>query len=254
MFVSESGVGKTCAAVSFPTPGLLIDIDLRARGALASEHWLGREHLGGWDIESCPPDKGFSGVEKVLEKVKLELDLKVCKYKTIVLDSLSTSARMFLTDALQMEERDNRGNLVPVVKGNVIGDLRLPGPGHFGYEQEAVTQVLSYIKSFPINVIVSAHIVEKYGKPPGNPNPYAENVVVGEKLSLRDKVSVNVLLHFDEIYRFTKVLSAGSLKHFVRFQDGDLARTVHRYKLPMTDLEITEKSFYQTWSQLVKGE
>ena len=253
MLVAEPRVGKTCAAISFPTPGLLLDIDMNVRGALVSEHWLGRDHLNGWDIETCAPDKGFTGLEKILEKVKFELDLKACKYKTIVLDSVSTLARMLITDALKISDRDPRTNKeVPVIKSNIIGTLHLPGPGHFRYEQEAIAQIISYLKGFPINVVFTGHIIDKYGKPPGTDNPYVENVVVGEKLSLRDKVNVNVLQNFTEIYKFKKVMSAGKLHHSVYFQDGDIACTVHRYKLPTTPIDITEKSFYETWTNLLK--
>lgn len=253
LFVGDSGAGKTCAALSFPTPGLLIDIDLRAKGGLAARQWLPEGKLNEWEVIQMPPGKGFKHIEDRLEMINLDLLTGRNQFKTIVIDSLTTESRLFISDALTMDQTDRSGKSTgkPVITGKIIGNLRIAGPGHYGYEQEAMAQVLDYLKGWPLNVICSAHIVPKYGKIEGN--EYGENVVVGEQLALREKVSVRTLIHFDEVYKFGKMTSAGQIKRWVKFQDGDLAKTAYPDRLPTTSVDITARDFYSVWQHYIAG-
>jgi hypothetical protein len=252
MFIGDSSVGKTNAAVSFAALGKvkLYDLDLRSRGALSAREWLGDETFSKIDVEQFPPGKGFKEIDQSLEKLGLEVSLGASSYKTVIIDSLTTEARAMVADALSMDEPNKKGT--PLIRGKILGSLRMPGPGHYGYEQEALLQILEFLKSLPINVIVSAHLIDRFGKPPGG-NEYSENIVVGEKLAVRDKVGVNTLIHFDEVYKFTKSESANELKYFVKFRDGDLARTTLS-NLPNDKIEITKRSFYETWKAYITGE
>jgi len=249
MFVGDSKCGKTNAAVSFATLGKVkvYDLDLRIRGAFSAKQWLGEEVFSRIDVEQYPPGKGFSDIEKSLEQLALQVKLGTSEYKTVIIDSLTTEARAMVADALSMDLPGVKDS--PLIKGKILGTLRMPGPGHYGYEQEALLQIIEYLKALPINVIVTAHIIDRYGKPPSG-NEYSENVVVGEKLAVRDKVGVNMLLHFDDVYRFTRSESAGELKYFVKFRDGDLAATTY-HTLPNDKVDITRRNFYETWKNYI---
>jgi hypothetical protein len=101
------------------------------------------------------------------------------------------------------------------------------------------------------NIIVSAHIVDRYGKPPGANNEYADSVVIGEKLSLRDKISENVQIYFDHVFRFDREEIGNRIQFTVKFW-SDIART--SYKLPEGKHDITGKNFYEFMRGLTQKE
>lgn len=254
MFVGDSASGKTCAEYSLPKPILDLDVDLRARGGMATRKWLGEEEFSRIDVEQFPPRLGM--VDKLIDrlsKIDMELSMGACKYKTILLNSATSVTRMLIEEATNMTDPDSKSKDEQLIKGKKFGRVKIAGPGHFGYEQSGITDILNYLRAMPINVVLSAHIIPKYGKAPGA-SEYSENVIVGEQLALREKVSANVIIYFDEVYRFSRSEeNNGNLRFWVKFRDGDLARTTYD-SLPSGKVEITGKNFYQYWQeQVMKG-
>lgn len=254
MFVGDSASGKTCAELSFPTPGLMIDIDIRARGGLAATKWLGAEKLDQWDIEFYPPKLGMvDHLIDRLNKLQFEIDGGFCKYKTLLLESSTSLSRMLIEEATNLTDPEAKRKDEQLIKGKKYGRIKIAGPGHFGYEQSGMTDILNFLRSFPINVIMSAHIIPKYGKAPGA-SEYSDNVVIGEQLALREKVAANIIIYFDEVYRFGRSEdNGGNVKHWVKFRDGELARTTFG-NLPNGRVDITDKSFYEFWKRQVASE
>jgi hypothetical protein len=253
MFVGDSSGGKTCAELSLPTPGILFDIDMRVRGGLAAKKWLPPDVLDKWEVKMYPPKLG--SMDKLfddLTNITYQLDQGVCKYKSILVDSSTSIARNFIEDATNLTNPSDKSQLI---KGKNFGTrVKIAGPGHYQYELSGMADILNLLRAMPINVILSGHIIPKYGKPPGDGNEYAENVVVGEQLALREKVATNVIIYFDEVYRFGKTeQNSGQNKHWVRFRDGDLARTSYD-TLPNGKVDITGRSFYEYWKSTVNGD
>lgn len=255
MFVGDSGSGKTCAALSLPTPGLLIDIDLRAEGGLTAQEWLPPNKLSEWEVIRFPSEKGFQKIDERLERIDREIKAKTNTLKTIVIDSLTMESRLLINDSLTLESGnvDRQGNPIPLINAHTIGTMRMPGPTHFRYELEGMAQVIDYLKEWPLNVICSAHMVQKYVKPE-NGNEYSENIAKGEQLALRDKVGVRMLLQFNEVYKFSKDWSAGEVVHKVRFYDADLAKTAYGTKLPKKEINITNQDFHKVWCGYLNSE
>jgi hypothetical protein len=109
--------------------------------------------------------------------------------------------------------------------------------------------MFAFLQSLPINVIVTGHIVDRYGKAEGENNEYSESVVIGQKLSLRDKISENLLTFFNEVWEFKKEMNGDTPMHFVRFRGG-LARTCFT-QLPNGWVDITNKNLYKYFLEKV---
>ncbi len=242
LFVGESGSGKTAAALSFPHPIKVYDMDMNIRGGLTP--WIERK---GIDYETFPPKDG-----NIFQKLNdsftvLQMQCKMGQGpKTLFFDTLTKSAVSFLLDAIPLTHVNN--------KGKSIGLLQMADPGDYGYQSTAISQIMAFLFSLPIpNIIVSAHIIPKYSKPrlpTGELNPYGENVIVGEKLALTDKLAATVPGGFTHIFKFEK-RDSGSKLLFSFSAQGDLARTP--FNIPYGDHDITGKDFYKTLMSFTKS-
>lgn len=247
LFLGSSGSGKTVAECSFPGPIKLFDFDGRIRGILGAP-WITPEMRKQIDYTYYPPKTG-KGDEPNYVRLNKELEaLQVMgpriSYKTIILDSLTSAAFALLQDAIPLTHAQG---------GKKIGVLNMTGPEDYGFEAQGIYNIVSFFRSLQVqNVIISAHLVDRYGKPKktdGTPDTYAESVVVGKKLSIRDKIGTNVLIYFDHIIEFDRYESGGKMKYEATFQ-SDIART--SMGVPTT-MDITGRNFYNLIQPYMRG-
>jgi len=244
LFVGRSGDGKTVAADGFPGKVLDLDFDFRFRG-VANAGRLGLLELKNIDYEQFNPRGGWDPVDQRLTALDmLRLSGGMFPYKTITVNSITSLTRLFVNASHKLQG------------GRKLGSLRISGPADFNFEATATHQVFDFLRSWPCNIIATAHIIDKYGKPEkefdkdGNwINQYEQNVVVGEKLSVRDNLGENIMSYFDDIYRFSRDEEKGEIRYFVEFAASDLARNSYGIKPGKHD--ITGKNFYQYFSELV---
>lgn len=255
LFVSHSGEGKTTAACSFQedeetykkihaasnTPVVqVLDFDGRIRGLLGAP-WVNRQRI---IYSSYPPradvgDPTYVRVNNDLEVLAMNCKTGKNTIETLVLDSLTSETFAFLCDAMPMTHASASGRSPN--KGKFIGKLPMAGPEDYGFESQATSAVLSFLRSLPIkNVIVTAHLIDRYGKADPD-DPYSASVVVGEKLSLRDKIAENTLIYFDHVFKFSK--SDDGQRHYVEFK-SHMARSSFS-NLPEGRTDITGKNFYK---------
>ena len=235
LFIGRSKGGKSTAAYSFPKPMKILDLDGRIRGGL-SNPWIDPK---GIDYETYPPRA------PVATYIKLDKDLDtllqaqnmanfggMTPYKTLVLDSITFEAISLLADANKLTE-----------KGKMIGQFKMVGPAEYGFQSQVIWNTMSFLKSLQIpNIIVTAHLVNKFGKPPGDKNEYAENVIVGEQLALTDKLAEAIPAVFDHIYRFSKNENGQRSQFWVK-TDGEMESSAF-IGLPREE-DITGKDFYK---------
>lgn len=257
LFIGKSGSGKDCAAFSFPTPMKVFDIDLRAEGgAIGTRRWLSNEHLSKIDITRVLPNKGWAEIENELITLMLQYQKGQRPYETIYFGSLTSLSDLFTSEA---------GRLISglsIKDGNSkSGGVRLTGPADYKYLYAAMKDFMDYIRVYPVNLICSAHMMDRYAKktketrkPDGSietvEDQYGESEVVGEKLTLTDKLSENIQIYFNEVYRFEKRMSGDADKYYVKFRT-DIAKTVYP-SLPRGEKELTGKSFYHVWKEYVE--
>lgn len=241
LFVGDSGSGKTPAACSWFHEGRVLDFDFdgRIRGLLGCP-WIDRTKV---DYNSYPPvsktvSTSFDRLNKDLEALSIQSQCGQLPYKTLVLDSLSTQTWSFLKDG------------VSLTKGNTIGPLKMAGPQDFNFESSGTKDVISFFKSLPgINVILTAHLIDKYG-PVDPDDPYKGNTVVGQKLSLRDKLAAEIPGGFDHVFEFDRYMIGDEPRFRMRFW-SDIARTTFQ-GMPRGWQDITGKDFYVFMHDCIK--
>lgn len=243
LFCGPSGCGKTVAAASFPAPWNW-DFDGRIRGVKGAP-WLEGRKIG---YTYYPPKVGPNVVTKtVWERFNQDLEVLMINctnnqrpFDTGILDSLSSMTLAFVLDALPITHAGN--NKAGSQSGRFIGKMPMAGPDDYNFESTGTASVLAFLRSIPLpNLIVSAHLIDRYGKT--NPeDPYSPSIVIGQKLSLRDKISAVVPTYFDHVFEFTREMHNDG-PHFIVVTRSDFARTTFS-KLP-TRMDITNLDFYK---------
>jgi hypothetical protein len=254
LFVGPKHSGKTCAACSWRTNKRIkvLDGDGRIRGLLGAP-WIDRSQI---DYSYFPPHdtlKFFERVNKDLDALELQSKIPGQNfYETFVCDSLTSFCANLISDSLPLTHADG--------KGKHIGNMSMAGPEDYGFESTGVSQFLAGLRSLPLNLIVTAHIVPKYDKPliqtsSGRTikDSYAESIQIGEKLSLRDKIGANSMIYFDHIFRFDRRIVNNEERFFVEYI-SDIACTSFPGLKPGVH-DITGKDFRSyTLNLLHKGE
>lgn len=253
LFIGPKHSGKTVAACSWLKPDSdkkikLLDADGRV-GGIVNVPWIQKNRI---EYDYIPPRTSNPLDKKFYEKLNDNLDVLLTQtqgaqglYETYVGDSLTSICKNFILDATSLTHVAN--------KGKKLGVMNLTGIEEFKFESQAVDAYLSFLRSMPLNVIVTAHVMDRYDKPyvNGEKDLYAESIVVGEKLALRDKVGVNAMIYFNHIFRFDRVVKGGEERFFVEFV-GDIACTSF-YGLKPGRHDITGKNFREYVMSLVKN-
>lgn len=243
MFVGAKHSGKTVAAASWMTKGgskrvKIHDCDGRIDGLLNAP-WIDLSRV---DYDYFPPrtlanDKTFfERMNRDLEALMVMVNTGQNQYETYVGDSITAFTRNLVLDAIPLTHQDN--------KGRKMGVMNVTGVEEYKFEATGADSYLSFLRSLPLNIIVTGHVIPKWGKPPGaNNDPYAERVQIGEELALRPKIAANVAIYFNHIFKFSRRMVGGKERFFVEFI-GDIACTSFP-NLEPGEHDITGKDFYQ---------
>ncbi len=240
LFVARSGDGKSTAAASFPPKLIDLDFDYRFAG-IDQAIRQGIIKDDGIEFQQFNPRAGWEPVDKWLtqmEQYRIEYQRTGSfPYKTIVIDSLGSMCRLLVVASHKLQT------------GRTLGNLRISGPADFNFEASGTHQIFDFLRTFPCNIICSAHIIDKYGKPKGDGGEYAQSVITGEKLSVRDNLGENVLSYFDNVFRFEREILSGKTKYTVNFAT-DIAKNA--FGIPPGEYDITGKAFYPFLQDLIK--
>src|SRR5438552_11632473 len=175
LFIGRSGSGKSVAAASLPKPLEELDFDLRANGIkdAVSQGWLNGENIF---FKEFDPFGGFIPIQQHLTAHYNLIAARAFKYQTLDVGSLTSLIRLLdLTVLNTPKDISGIGHL------NISG-LAITGAADYKFESQAAHKIFDYLRVFPCNVIVSAHIIDKYGRNPNAKDQYSPQVVVGEKL------------------------------------------------------------------------
>lgn len=240
---SRSGDGKSVAAASFPRKYMQYDFDGRFDGVWAALKPRGFLDPEGIEFKRFYPRKGWESFQQELDLLEKYLIAGQFPYKTIEIASITT-----LDGALINSSHNLQG-------GRMLGKLRMSGPADFNFETHGIKQVIEFLQMFPCHVIVSAHIIDKWGKPRPRAGQdiestqYAANEVIGEKICLRDQPGEVLLSCFSNVFRFSREVVDGQLKFYVDFA-SDVAKNA--FGIPPGLHDITGKPFYPYLQELIK--
>jgi len=152
LLVGPPGSGKTCAAASFPFPTLFLDFDMKADSA-ASFFAGDAERLKNIDVrllgkrlDDRDPIDDFMGIVKELA---LQQKAGVMKYKTLVVDSMTTFSSAVLGHIVKTN---------PGVKRVGSSQGVQPGMQDYGILKREFERLVSGLLSLDMNIVMTAHI------------------------------------------------------------------------------------------------
>jgi hypothetical protein len=259
LFVGAKHSGKSCAAASFEK-GLsddkfihFLDFDGRIGGVKTAPG----VNLKKISYKYYPPRVGknqtpfYQQINQDMEAVLAQTASGQCPYGGLVGDSLTAECFALICDAIPLTHTKKTDSGQTRNVGKSIGIMNMAGPEDYGFEATGTYNLMAFLRSLPMKyIILTAHLVDKFGKADPE-NPFSESIVVGEKLSLRDKIGTNIGIYFDHIFRFERRMVGSQERFFVRFR-SNIACTSYS-QLPNEEVDITGKNFYEVLQSYLKG-
>lgn len=152
LLYGAAGTGKTCFAAGLPTPILYLDFDNKVDSA-ALFFKNDKSRLEEIDVRQLAPtltDSPIAELERIIrEELIPQQKAGKMKYKTIVLDSLTT----FSSATLKYIVDTNPGVKRPISKQG-----QQPTPADYGVLKREFAKLIPGILSLPCNVIMLGHI------------------------------------------------------------------------------------------------
>lgn len=249
LFAGKPGAGKTGAICSFAEAGPIkvYDLDKRIRGVFGVAEYIGKQNLDKIEVVQPNFEDGWSKFDDMLEMDLVKQKSGNFPYKTVAFESAATMQKFLVSDSQRL-----RGN----GKGKSRGTINFWTPDDYNYcSMGFFAFYYEYAMKMNCNVIVSAWIVDKWGKveKDGEENPYGANEVIGEKILLTEKLAEELPGYFDEVYTFSKEISGvdGATKYVASFENT-VAKTCHPSLRKKKRLDFTNKSFYKEWIKLTE--
>lgn len=212
LFKGEPGTRKSTCALSFPKPQYWVSWD-RKMDALGLP-------MREWGIS--PKDIEFDDYDNWdRARVKLEMFQVSCKYKTIVIDSITSGADSMVRQVQRIKGSDS--------KGKVIGNIPVGGFEEYNAESSAISEMIALTKdicvSKKVNIILIAHIIQKEQKS-ADGNTHMSRVLVTAGKAIAQKIPA----YCSEVYHFNVktgpiVGQGGKYALFTQHQGDDFARS-----------------------------
>ena len=149
----NSGAGKTCFAAGFPTPMLYLDFDGKVDSA-ALFHKQDKERLAAIDVRMLHGNlTGISPINELEKIITTELIPQErageLKFKTLVLDSLTTFSAQVLRHIVDTNPGINRAT---------TKQGKQPGLQDYGILKREFAKLIPGLLSLPCNVVMLGHI------------------------------------------------------------------------------------------------
>jgi hypothetical protein len=194
LFKGEPGTRKSTCALSFPTPHYWFNWDLKMDAL--------RIPMKNWGINPTDVEfdnyKDWEAARKKLEQFQVN-----CKYKTIIIDSITSCADAINRQTLKYKGADSKGKLIAGIPVNSIED--------FNAEDSALKELIALTKDIHIfhnlNVILIGHIIQKEIKQ-SNGQTHMSRVLVTAGKGIAQKIPA----YCGEIYHFNIVTGMNTSK------------------------------------------
>lgn len=187
LLCGSPGSGKTCAAVGFSYPMLVLDFDNKVNSAAA---WYAQDSDRLKNIEVRQLGRKLDGTDPIAELNRIVNEEFIpqqksgeMKWKTLVIDSMTTFSAAVLTHIVKTN---------PGVKRVVSAQGVQAGMQDFGILKREFAKLIPGLLSLPMNVVMTAHIKTD------------KNELTGEiiRTPIMDGSFSNELpVYFEEVYR-----------------------------------------------------
>lgn len=233
----EPGTRKSTCALSYPGPQYWFSYDQKMEALIRP--------MRNWGIDPKMVEyDDYTDWNKA--KSKLEILQSNCKYKTLVIDSITSLGDAINRQTLKIKygTKSNTG----ADKGKLIGGIAVNSIEDFNAEASALQELLALTKDIhkfhKINVILIAHIIQTEQKSPNGQTHMSRLIVTGGK-----KVAAKIPSLCPEIYHFNiesgHVVGQGGAYTLLTAHTGDdFART----SLPLDGkIQFGDDSLYKNW-------
>lgn len=203
LLYGNSGTGKTVFGCSFPGPIYVADFDGKISSA-AEYYNKDSERLEDIDYDTFlpkdPKDLVFRNFYNKLAEIKAVGKSGELKYKTFVLDSLTTYAEAMMVEVMAQN---------PGIKCLGQGATTAPALQHYRLLNNHFKNVLNEILSLPCNVVITAHIKTDKDELTGE--------IVREPM-LSGQLAARLPIMFEEVYRTYTDGSGTGIKYLAQTQ------------------------------------
>lgn len=237
MFKGEPGTRKSTQALSFPGPQYWFSWD-RKMSAL----WLPAR---AWGIDTAQVEyDDYDDWNK--PRIKLEqLQIK-CKFKTLILDSVTTCADSALRQTMTLKKGIKRSS--GAAAGKDIAGIPVNELEDFLAESSALMEMISLTKDIcsyhHVNIILIAHVIQaEYKSSTGQTHMSRTIVTAGKRVAPKIPAYCGEVYHFNIKSSFA-VGQGGEYALLTEHTGDDFARTA----LPLTrEIVFNDKPLYPTW-------
>ncbi len=152
LLIGPPGAGKTCFAASFPGPVLYLDFDNKVDSA-ALFYRNRPELLKGVEVRQLSSELNIDPIAEFNKLIANELvpqqKAGAMKYKTIVLDSISSFSHAALMHILQTN---------PGIKGVITAQGKMTDQTHYGVLLREFKRLIPGLLTLPCNIVMCAHV------------------------------------------------------------------------------------------------
>jgi hypothetical protein len=230
MFKGEAGMRKSSVALSYPTPQYWFSFDKKMRALLLPMQALKLDPL----LVDYDDYKDWDAPRK-----KLEILQSSCKYKTIIIDSVTSCADAILAQGKKMKSGG----------GKVINGIQVNSIEDYNAEDSALSEMVALTKDIhdfhKVNIILIAHVMEVTSKSlTGETHVSRTIVTAGKRISIKIPAYCEEVYHFDIETGFEEG-SGGDYKLITSHTGDDFART--SLPLPKTIKFKSNENFYEKY-------
>lgn len=229
LFKGEPGTRKSTCALSFPTPQYWFSWDQKMEAlGIPMKNW-------GLDAKAIEFDDytDWNAVKKKLESLQTN-----CKYRTLIIDSITTGSDAINRQTLKIKGgKESGGKTIATIPVNSIED--------FNAEDSALKELVALLKDIhkyhKVNVILIAHVIQKEIKT-ADGKTHMSRVLVTAGKAIAQKIPA----YCGEVYHFNikPGFQGGQYTCLTTHTGDDFARTSLR--LPET-IEFGNKPLYKDW-------
>lgn len=237
MFKGEPGTRKSTQALSYPGPQYWFSWDRKMSGLLIP--------MKEWKIDPKQIEyddyMDWNKARSKLEQLQIN-----CKYKTIVIDSLTSCADMTLRQTIMAKAGVVRGS--GNAAGKTVAGIAVNEIEDYGAEASALQELIALTKDIHsyhhVNVILIAHVIQAEYKSPNGQTHFSRTIVTAGK-----RVAPKIPAYCGEVYHFNikqgaRVGSGGSYSLLTEHTGDDFARTA----LPLgKEIEFGNDPLYGTY-------
>lgn len=228
----EPGTRKSTSALSYPTPQYWVSTDQKMEALVKPARNWGIKKT---DIEADDYND-WDKPRKFLEGLRVN-----CKYKTIIIDSI-TSIGDCMTSQVKKSKKDDN-------KGKALGGIVVSGFDEFNAEASAFQDLIALTKDIhkyhKINIIMIAHVIAARKDNDVNKlTHHSRTIVTGG-----EKISAKLASYMTEVYHFNIGTSfdadaEGNYELLTVHTGNDYART--SLDIPRK-IQFNDKQLYSEW-------